>query len=43
METVKEDCNGKDNCQLEATNAKFGGDPCFFTAKYLEVSDVELF
>ena len=36
MDKVKEDCNNKDRCQLEATNAKFG-DPCFGTQKYLEV------
>ena len=42
MDIVKADCDGKDNCLLEATNGKFG-DPCFLTPKYLEVSDVELF
>ena len=41
LETVKADCEGKNECSLEANNRKFG-DPCWGTKKYLEVSDVEL-
>ena len=39
---VKEDCQGKQSCELEANNGKFG-DPCLLTQKYLEVSNVEPF
>ena len=42
MVTVEGDCKDQNGCLLEATNAKFGGDPCPLTKKYLEVSDVEL-
>lgn len=35
---VKNDCQGKSSCELFANNDKFGGDPCFGTNKYLEVS-----
>lgn len=42
MAIVEGDCEDQNSCLLEATNAKFGNDPCFLTSKYLEVSDVEL-
>ena len=40
MSVVRHDCQGQQHCELIATNGKFGGDPCFLTAKYLEVSQV---
>ncbi|KAK3108990.1 hypothetical protein FSP39_020343 [Pinctada imbricata] len=36
LRILREDCQGKRSCQLEATNAKFG-DPCVGTFKYLEL------
>ncbi|KAL9950501.1 hypothetical protein ACROYT_G043008 [Oculina patagonica] len=33
---VKNDCQGKRHCYLQATNSRFG-DPCWGTLKYLEV------
>ncbi|XP_078366202.1 L-rhamnose-binding lectin ELEL-1-like [Oculina patagonica] len=36
LSIVKEDCQGKRSCVLEADNGKFS-DPCFLTQKYLEV------
>ena len=42
MVIVERDCKDQNSCLLEATNTKFGKDPCFLTPKYLEVGDVEL-
>ena len=41
MVVVRHDCQGKQHCDLVATNGKFGGDPCLLTHKYLEVSNVK--
>ena len=37
---VTRDCQGKQECILEATNAQFG-DPCVGTRKYLEVRIIQ--
>ncbi len=34
---VEAACLGRSSCSVEATNATFGGDPCSFTVKYLNV------
>ena len=39
LEIIQNDCQGKQECVLEANNAKFG-DPCWGTHKYLEVIKV---
>lgn len=41
MAVVRHDCQGKQHCDLVATNGKFGGDPCLLTHKYLEVSNLK--
>lgn len=38
MPVVRHDFQEKQQCELIATNAKFGGDPCFLTSKHLEIS-----
>lgn len=42
LSVVKEDCQDEHSCVLEANNDKFGGNPCWLTSKYLEVSNVEI-
>ena len=38
LAVVKEKCQGAPSCQVLAAASTFGGDPCFGTFKYLEVS-----
>ena len=35
---IKKMCNGKSKCSIQASNNKFGGDPCQMTKKYAQVS-----
>ena len=37
LETVTSLCQGKPDCQVMANNSVFGGDPCRFTHKYLNI------
>ena len=37
MELVMEKCQGQESCTVDATGRNFGDDPCYGTAKYLEV------
>ncbi len=34
---VEDACLGQSSCSVEATNAAFGGDPCSFTVKHLDL------
>lgn len=38
LAAVKSQCDGQRECAVEATNTRFGGDPCYGTFKYLRVA-----